>query len=141
MDYYKYKKMELSISMILLDEMGLAEGFEEIHLKYYIPNWNMQEKKKVLVLLESITILWMQQKFNRALILFVLDLDENIDEIVTTAQDIVMSILDKLKDDKIFELISHSYFEYKTQLKTIKELVAYKLLLLSEMEKLKKIMK
>lgn len=80
----------------------------------------------------------MQQKFNRALILFVPDLDENIDEIVTTAQDIVMSISDKLKDDKIFELISHSYFEYKTQLKIIKELVAYKLLLLSEMEKLKK---
>lgn len=33
MDYYKYKKMELPIPMILLDELGLAEGTESNSLK------------------------------------------------------------------------------------------------------------
>ena len=56
------------------------------------------------------------------------DLDERLDEIEATARDIVSSISEKLKDkdDKIFEIISNTYFEYKNQLQIIKELVVYK---------------
>lgn len=40
--------------------------------------------------------------------------------------NIVESISHNIKNDKIFEILSNTYFEYKKQLQTIKELVVFK---------------
>ena len=61
-----------------------------------------------------------------AVIQSVPDLDQKKDELMYTAKQIVESIAPKIKDDKIFEILSNTYYEYKKQLQFIKELVVYK---------------
>ena len=63
---------------------------------------------------------------NRALILSVPDLDERVDELIQSSYSIVESISEKLKTDKIFEILSMTYFNYKNILDIIKELIVYK---------------
>ena len=135
--YYKYNKLELPISMILFDELGLAENSESNPLKILHSKLEYTGKEEGVSFVGISNYSLDAAKINRALVLSVPDLDEKIDEIVETARDIVASISDKLKDDKIFELISHTYFEYKNQLQIIKELVVYKQLIISEYNKLK----
>ena len=65
-------------------------------------------------------------KINRALVLSVPDLDNSLDDLIDTSQNIVESIFDRIKVEKIFEIISKTYFSYKKQLQFIKELVVYK---------------
>ena len=45
---------------------------------------------------------------------------------IKTSRDIVESISDKLEEEKIFEIISRTYFSYKEILQFIKELIVYK---------------
>ena len=45
---------------------------------------------------------------------------------IKTSRDIVESISDKLEKEKIFEIISRTYFSYKEILQFIKELTVYK---------------
>lgn len=42
-----------------------------------------------------------------------------------TSRNIVENISDKLKNDKIFEILSRTYFDYKNLLQVIKELIVY----------------
>lgn len=65
-------------------------------------------------------------KINRALVLSVPDLDNSLDDLIDTSQNIVESIFDRIKVEKIFEIISKTYFSYKKQLQFIKKLVVYK---------------
>ena len=65
-------------------------------------------------------------KVNRALILSVPDLDQKVDELMQTSKNIVESISIKLKNDKIFEILSRTYFDYKNLLQIFKELIVYK---------------
>ena len=60
------------------------------------------------------------------MVLSVPDLDQKKDELMYTAKQIVESIAPKIKDEKIFEILSNTYYEYKKQLQFIKELVVYK---------------
>ena len=65
-------------------------------------------------------------KVNRALVLSVPDLDQKLGDLIDTSQNIVKSIDEKdekLKNEKIFEIISKTYFAYKEKLEIIKELV------------------
>ena len=43
-----------------------------------------------------------------------------------TSKNIVESISIKLKNDKIFEILSRTYFDYKNLLQIFKELIVYK---------------
>ena len=63
---------------------------------------------------------------NRAIILRIPNLEERIDDLIQTTNSIVESISEELKYDKIFEILSRTYFEYKRKLKLIKELNALK---------------
>ena len=65
-------------------------------------------------------------KINRAMVLSVPDLDQRLDEIIQTSQNIVESISEKLKKEPIFKILSKTYFDYKDELQFIKELVVYK---------------
>ena len=134
-NYFKSLKQELPISMILFDELGLAEISESNPLKVLHSKLEYAGKEEGVSFVGISNYSLDAAKINRALVLSVPDLDEKLDEIVETARDIVASISDKLKDDKIFELISNTYFEYKNQLQIIKELVVYKQFLLFENRK------
>ena len=52
-------------------------------------------------------------KINRAIVLSVPDLDQKLDQLVATSTDIVQNISPKIKNDKIFIILSHTYFYYK----------------------------
>ena len=138
LSYYKHEKKKLPISMILFDELGLADEHNALKVLHSKLEYDGKEEGVSFVGISNYSL--DAAKVNRALILSVPDLDEKLDEIVETSQAIVASISasDKLKDDKIFELISNTYFEYKNQLKIIKELVVYKKLIIYEYENNKK---
>ena len=54
------------------------------------------------------------------------NLEEKIDQLIATSNSIVESISEELNDNKIFEILSRAYFEYKNKLKFIKELMVLK---------------
>jgi hypothetical protein len=64
-------------------------------------------------------------KINRALVLSFPDLDKK-NEILETVTNIVKNISHNIKNDKKFEILSNTYFEYKIQLQAIKDLVVFK---------------
>ena len=65
-------------------------------------------------------------KINRALVLSVPDLDQKLDEIIATSKNIVESISPSIREDKIFLILSNTYFQYKIYLQRIIELMVYK---------------
>ena len=115
---FKRRKLDLPISMILFDELGLSESSEINPLKVLHSKLEYAGKEEGVSFVGISNYSLDAAKINRAIILSVPDLDERLDEIEATACDIVSSISDKLKDkdDKIFEIISNTYFEYKNQL-------------------------
>ena len=124
--YYKENKLELPISMILFDELGLAERSESNPLKVLHSKLEYGGKEDGVSFLGISNYSLDAAKINRALFSSVPDLDLQLDELIKTSKNIVESISDKIKNDKIFEILSNTYFEYKRQLQIIKELVAYK---------------
>ena len=120
--------MILPISMGCFDELGLAERSKNNPLKALHAELDYAGKKdkknESFVGISNYSL--DAAKLNRTLVLSVPDLDQKKDELMYTAKQIVESIAPKIKDDKIFEILSNTYYEYKKQLQFIKELVVYK---------------
>ena len=118
--------MELPISMIVFDQLGLSEKSKSNPLKV------LHSKLEYLGKDESVSFVGISNYsldaaiVNRALILSVPDLGERVDELIQTSYNIVESISEKLKTDKIFEILSMTYFNYKNILDIIKELNVFK---------------
>ena len=118
--------MELPISMIVFDQLGLSEKSKSNPLKV------LHSKLEYLGKDESVSFVGISNYsldaaiVNRALILSVPDLGERVDELIQTSYNIVESISEKLKTDKIFEILSKTYFNYKNILDIIKELNVFK---------------
>ena len=131
LNYYKKKREEnknekLPISMILFDELGLAELSESNPLKVLHSKLEYGGKEEGVSFIGISNYTLDAAKINRALVLSVPDLDQKIDEIIETSKNIVESIYPSIKDDNIFEILSNTYFEYKNTLQLIKELIVYK---------------
>ena len=116
----------LPIIMILFDELGLAERSDSNPLKVLHEKLEYTGQKRGVSFVGISNYSLDAAKINRALVLSVPDLDERLDDLNDTAKNIVGSISEKIKDDKIFKIISRTYFEYKNIIKIIKELVVYK---------------
>ena len=116
--------------MILFDELGLAERSKSNPLKVLHSKLEYSGKEEGISFVGISNYTLDAAKVNRALVLSVPDLDQNIEDLINTSQNIVESIESeaterKLKNEKIFEIISKTYFAYKQELKIIKELVVY----------------
>ena len=122
----KKEKEDLPIIMVLFDELGLAERSKSNPLKV------LHEKLEYTGKDEGVSFVGISNysldaaKVNRALVLSVPDLDQRLDDLIETSQNIVESISERLKKETIFETIAKTYFEYKNILQAIKELVVYK---------------
>ena len=114
------------IIMILFDELGLAERSPSNPLKVLHEKLEYNGKKEGISFVGISNYSLDAAKINRALVLSVPDLDENLDTLKNTAKDIVASISERIKEDKIFQIISTTYQEYKRIINIIKELIVYK---------------
>ena len=131
LEYYKKKKekendLELPISMVLFDELGLAERSESNPLKVLHSRLDYAGKEEGVSFVGISNYTLDAAKVNRALVLSVPDLDQKLDEIIETSVNIVESISPNIKNDEIFKILSNTYFQYKIQLQMIKELVVFK---------------
>jgi len=122
----KCQKKDLPIIMILFDELGLAERAESNPLKILHGKLEYTGKEEGVSFIGISNYSLDAAKINRALVLSVPDLDQEIDELTSTSKDIVESISSQLKNESIFKVISLTYFEYKKILQFIKELIVYK---------------
>ena len=114
------------ISMILIDELGLADRsesnpFKVLHSKI---EYVGKEEDPSFIGISNYTL--DAAKMNRVLCLSVPDLDKRKDELIKTCRSIVESISKNLKDHIIFEILSNTYYNYKEFLKDVKELIALK---------------
>ncbi len=127
--FYKDKeeyKGKLPISMILFDELGLAEKSESNPLKVLHSKLEYTGKEDGVSFIGISNYSLDAAKVNRAMNLSVPNLEEKIDQLIATSNSIVESISEELNDNKIFEILSRAYFEYKNKLKFIKELMVLK---------------
>ena len=122
----KNPNIKLPISVACFDELGLAERSKNNPLKRLHPELDFAGKKENESFVGISNYSLDAAKLNRALVLSVPDLDQKKDELIATARKIVKSIAPKKKDEKIFEILSNTYFEYKRLLQFIKELVVYR---------------
>ena len=104
--------------MILFDELGLAERSKSNPLKVLHSKLEYSGKEEGISFVGISNYTLDAAKVNRALVLSVPDLDQNIEDLINTSQNIVESIESeaterKLKNEKIFEIISKTYFAYK----------------------------
>jgi len=120
------KKKEIPIIMVLFDELGLAERSKSNPLKVLHEKLEYTGKEEGVSFVGISNYSLDAAKINRALVLSVPDLDQKLDDLIQTSENIVESISDKLKKEPIFEIISKTYFGYKRILQIIKELIVYK---------------
>ena len=125
-DKRKDEKEKLPIIMVLFDELGLAERSEINPLKVLHEKLEYTGKDEGVSFVGISNYTLDAAKINRALVLSVPDLDQNLYDLIVTTKSIVESIFERLKDEKIFEIISKTYFSYKKELQIIKDVVVYK---------------
>ena len=112
--------------MILFDEMGLTELSASNPLKVLHSKLEYGGKEDGVSFVGISNYTLDAAKINRALVLSVPDLDQKLDEIIATSKNIVESISPNIREDKIFLILSNTYFQYKLYLKRIIELMVYK---------------
>jgi hypothetical protein len=123
-DKEEYKN-KLPISMILFDELGLAYKSESNPLKVLQNKLEFTGKEGVSFI--GITDCSLDEAtLNRVMYLSVPNLEEKIDQLIATSYNIVESISEELLNNKIFEILSRAYYEYKSKLRFIKELIVLK---------------
>ena len=131
LNYFKNKKLinkelEFPISMILFDRLGFAEKSKNNPLKLIHSKFECSCKEEGVSFVGISNYSLDAMKSNRTLILYVQDLDQRVDDLIETSYNIMESISDKLKNDKICDILSKTYFNYKKELQIIKELMIYK---------------
>jgi len=133
---YKYfsdqkdiQKEDLPISMILFDELGLAEKSETNPLKVLHSKLEYAGKNEGVSFIGISNYSLDAAKINRALILSVPNLEERVDQLINTSKSIVESISeDLLKNQKqVFDILAIAYYQYKQKLKFLKELTVLKM--------------
>ena len=112
--------------MILFDRLGFAEKSKNNPLKLIHSHSECSGKEEGLSFVGISNYSLDAIKSNRTLILYVQDLDQKVDDLIETSYNIMESISDKLKNDKICDILSKTYFNYKKVLQIIKELMIYK---------------
>ena len=120
------KKEEMPISMILFDELGLAEKSESNPLKVLHSKLEYTGKEEGVSFIGISNYSLDAAKVNRALNLSLPNLEDRIDQLIDTSKSIVKSISEDLSKNSIFEILSKAYYEYKNILNIIKELTALK---------------
>ena len=119
---------KLPISMILFDEIGLADKSEANPLKalsYRLKYAGKGEEDVSFIGISNYSL--SSSKVDGALYLSVPNLENRLDQLIEIAQSIVESISNGLKNVIIFEIMAKAYYHYKNFLDVIKELSVLKL--------------
>ena len=122
----KTKKEEIPLSMVLLDELGLAEKSKSYPLKKLHTLLEYENKYKDINFIGISSYSLDISKENRCLILLVQNLEDRVDQLIDTSKSIVKSISEDLSNNIIFEILARAYYEYKKILILIKELTVLK---------------
>ena len=121
------KGEDLTISMILFDELGLAERAISNPLKVLHSKLECRNNKNEVSFIGISNWSLDAAKINRALSLSVPDLEDSKDDIKETSICISKSINEEFKNNLIFNsLLPTIYFEYKNSLNELKQLTVYK---------------
>jgi len=128
----KCNNNELPISMILFDELGLAERsiynpLKALHSNLEIDGSSKEGKEKGISFVGISNWTLDASKTNRALILSVPDLDSDLDDLKETSKSICESINDSFGSNKIFStILPNVYYQFKENLKILQMLTVYK---------------
>ena len=123
----KKKDENMPISMILFDELGLAERSKHNPLKVLHSHLELDGNKDGISFVGISNWTLDAAKINRALTLSVPDLDDNLEDLKDTAKSIVKSINEDFITKPIFnKILPNVYFYFKTNLKILKKLTVYK---------------
>ena len=125
-EYYKNKKLELPIYLILFNELGLAERSKTNPLNSLHFLLEKYEKEKRICFIGISNYSLDETTINRSWLLSIPDLDKNLDKLNDISSSIAESLSLRIKSPNVFENLSHTYFEYKKQLQFIKELNVFK---------------
>ena len=118
---------ELPISMILFDELGLAERSKNNPLKALHSHLEFDGKEEGISFVGISNWTLDAAKINRALCLSVPNLDDDLEDIKNTSKSIAESINIDYGSKLIFEkILPNVYFNYKNYLKLLKDLTVYK---------------
>ena len=122
------KEEDLPISMILFDELGLAEKSKTNPLKVFNSKLEYAGKKEGVSFVGISNYSLDSAKLNRFMVLSVQNLDEKVDQLIITSKAIVEKISEDLyKNQKqVFDTLVRTYYQYKNFLNFIKELIVYK---------------
>jgi len=129
LDVFKKNKNsdEIPISMILFDELGLAERSKNNPLKALHSHLDFEGKEEGISFVGISNWTLDAAKINRALCLSVPNLDDNLKDITNTSKSIAESINLDFGTKPIFEkILPNVYFNYKNYLKVLKFLTVYK---------------
>ena len=125
-EYYKNKKLELPIYMILFDELGLAERSKTNPLNSLNSLLEKYEKEKRICFIGISNSPLDEATINRSWLLSIPDLDKNFDKLNKISISIAESFSLRFKSLNVFEILSRTYLEYKKQIQFIKELIVFK---------------
>ena len=121
------KEGDSTISMILFDELGLAERARTNPLKVLHSKLEYRGNKNEVSFVGISNWSLDAAKINRALTLSVPDLEDSKDDIKETSKCIAKSINEEFENNIIFNsLLPTIYYEYKQSLNQLKQLKAYK---------------
>ena len=124
---------DLPISMILFDELGLAERSKYNPLKALHSHLELDGNNKGISFVGISNWTLDAAKINRALNLSVPDLDSDLDDLKLTSVSIAESINDSFGSNKIFnKILPNVYYQFKENLKLLKMLTVYKIYELQE---------
>ena len=130
LEFYKkneeFKNEKLPISMILFDELGLAEKSESNPLKALHSKLEYAGNEDGVSFIGISNYSLDAAKVNRAMNLSVPNLEDKIDQLINTSKSIVERISEDLSNLKIFEILARAYYEYKNKLNFIKQLIVLK---------------
>ena len=130
----KYKlfciNQDFPISMILFDELGLAEKSESDPLKVLYSKFDYTGCDEKVSFIGISNYLLDTSKFSTALILYIPSFEDKFDDLIETSESIVESISEDLnmKQKQVFNILARAYFQYKNILNTIKELTVLNLI-------------
>ena len=126
LNHFKNKKGEIPIIMILFDHLELAEKSKENPLQILYSKLEILQKEEGISFIGISNYSLVESNLNKTLVKSVPDFDKNFSEILLTSCNIIESNSEKLKNEKIFKIISRTYYDYKNELEFIKELIVYK---------------
>ena len=127
LEYYKNNKLDIPISVILFNQLELSKKSGNNLLEKLINKLDYYSNLEKGINFIGISNCSLDPAMmNRNLVLYVPDLYEKLDELISFSRNIAESFSLKIKNDIIFEILAFSFFEYKNQLRIIKELIVIK---------------